>query len=162
MNIGEAAGRSGVSAKMIRYYEQSGLIPAAHRRSSGYREYGEDDVHRLRFVRRARDLGFSVEQIGELLSLWGDHGRASADVHAVTLEHIAQLRTKAAEIQGMIDVLQRLADGCHHDDSPQCPILDELAADTRPACGSVAPGAHAYRFGRPGERAPRRAAERRG
>ncbi|MEE7548832.1 Cu(I)-responsive transcriptional regulator, partial [Xanthomonas sp. Kuri4-1] len=148
MNIGMAARQSGVSPKMIRYYEQSGLIPPAQRQPSGYREYAANDVHRLRFVRRARDLGFSVEQIGELLSLWSDRDRASADVHAVTLAHIEQLRTKAAEIESMVAVLEKLADGCHRDGGPECPILDELASDA-PVSGCLA--AHPPRFGRPGE-----------
>lgn len=147
MNIGAAARQSGVSAKMIRYYEQSGLIPPATRQPSGYRDYGDNDVHRLRFVRRARDLGFSVEQIGELLSLWSDRQRASADVHAVTQQHIRQLRTKAAEIQSMVDVLQDLAERCHCDDGPDCPILEELASDQMLEGG----GHRAPRFGRPGE-----------
>ncbi|HBK47449.1 MAG TPA: Cu(I)-responsive transcriptional regulator [Xanthomonadaceae bacterium] len=158
MNIGMAASRSGVSAKMIRYYERSGLIPPAARLASGYREYGETDVHRLRFVRRARDLGFSVEQIGELLSLWGDRGRASADVHAVTLAHIRQLQDKAAEIQGMIAVLQQLADSCHHDDSPECPILEDLAGAAGPAAAQRPASA---RFGYPGERRARACASQR-
>lgn len=154
MNIGEAARRSGVSAKMIRYYERSGLIPAPARLASGYRDYSGNDVHRLRFVRHARDLGFDVARIGELLSLWSDRSRASADVHALTLAHIARLQAKAAEIQSMIAVLQRLADCCHHDDGPDCPILDELAGD------ATLPAHHAGRFGEPGEppasRRPRR------
>jgi Cu(I)-responsive transcriptional regulator len=129
MNIGAAARQSGVSAKMIRYYEQSGLIPQATRLQSGYRDYVDNDVHRLRFVRRARDLGFSVEQIADLLSLWDDHGRASADVHAMTRAHVERLQAKAAEIQAMIAVLQRLADSCQHDGRPDCPILEELAGD---------------------------------
>lgn len=153
MNIGEAAQRSGVSAKMIRYYEQSGLIPAVARSASGYRDYSDSDVHRLRFVRHARDLGFDVEQIGELLSLWSDRDRASADVHALTLAHIARLREKAAEIERMIAVLQRLADSCHHDRSPDCPILDELASDASAADGLAH---HATRFGQPGEPSKRR------
>ncbi|MFT4248578.1 MAG: Cu(I)-responsive transcriptional regulator [Pseudomonas sp.] len=134
MNIGEAARRSGVSTKMIRYYEQSGLVPPPARLASGYRDYADNDVHRLRFVRHARDLGFDAGQIGELLSLWSDRRRASADVHALTLLHIARLRDKAAEIERMIAVLQRLADDCHHDTGPDCPILDELAEGV-PAMG---------------------------
>lgn len=129
MNIGEAARLSRVSAKMIRYYEQSGLLPMPVRLASGYRDYSDSDVHRLRFVRQARDLGFDVAQIGELLSLWGDQQRASADVYALTLLHIDRLREKAADIERMIAVLQRLADCCQHDDGPDCPILDGLAAE---------------------------------
>lgn len=155
MNIGEAARRSGVSAKMIRYYERSGLVPPPVRLASGYRDYSDNDVHRLRFVRHARDLGFDVGQIGELLSLWSDRRRASADVHALTLSHVARLRDKAAEIERMIAVLQRLADSCHHDGGPDCPILDELAGD---ASAADALAHHAVRFGEPGERTTRRRA----
>ena len=112
---------------MIRYYEQTGLIPKAARHDSGYRDYDEADVHRLRFVRRARDLGFTVEQIGGLLGLWSDRSRASADVKAFTLEHIERLREKMAEIEAMVRTLETLADHCHGDDRPDCPIIEGLA-----------------------------------
>lgn len=127
MNIGEASKASGVSAKMIRYYESTGLIVTAARSGSGYRTYTEADVHTLSFARRARDLGFSVEQIGGLLQLWRDEGRASADVKRLALEHVAQLDAKAAEIQAMSRTLRRLAESCHGNERPQCPIIDELA-----------------------------------
>lgn len=126
MNIGQAAKASGVSAKMIRYYEQTGLIPQAARRDTGYRDYGENDVHRLRFIRRARDLGFTVEQIGELLALWSDRGRASADVKALALGHVEALRARVAQIQGMIATLETLAANCHGDERPDCPIIAGL------------------------------------
>ena len=127
MNIGEAAKASGISAKMIRYYEAIGLIGSAERTAAGYRTYGSSDVHTLRFIRRARDLGFSVEQMGNLLALWRDRSRASADVKAIALEHIAQLEHKAAAIAAMMKTLKHLAGHCHGDDRPDCPILDDFA-----------------------------------
>ena len=147
MNIGQASEASGVSAKMIRYYEETGLIPKAVRRDSGYRDYGDADVHRLRFVRRARDLGFTVEQIAGLLSLWSDRARASADVKALALGHVAALKDKVAEIQRMVSTLDSLAQSCHGDNRPDCPIIDGLAEGSRPAPVKTAP----RRFGRPGE-----------
>ena len=134
MNIGQAAAASGVSAKMIRYYESIGLIPAADRTDAGYRTYASKDVHTLRFVRRARDLGFSVEEMAELVALWKDRDRASADVKAVALRHIADLDHKARELQAMSETLKHLAESCHGDDRPDCPIIDSLAsAETFPA-----------------------------
>ncbi|MGB8667040.1 MAG: Cu(I)-responsive transcriptional regulator [Serratia inhibens] len=127
MNIGQAAKSSGVSAKMIRYYEQIGLIPKAIRSDAGYRHYSSPDVHRLRFIRRSRDLGFSVEQISALLVLWHDRGRASADVKAMALAHVAGLKAKIAELQAMAQTLDYLAEHCHGNDRPDCPILADLA-----------------------------------
>jgi MerR family copper efflux transcriptional regulator len=127
MNIGQAAKSSGVSAKMIRYYEQIGLIPQAIRSDAGYRHYSSTDLHSLRFIRRARDLGFSVEQITALLVLWSDRDRASADVKAMALSHAAGLKAKIAELQAMAQTLERLADHCHGNDGPDCPILADLA-----------------------------------
>ncbi|TWA15890.1 MerR family transcriptional regulator [Sinorhizobium medicae] len=127
MNIGQASNASGVSSKMIRYYEQIGLIKSALRTASSYRTYGDNDVHTLRFVRRARDLGFSVEQIKELLALWRDRSRASSDVKAVALEHVAELERKIAAIQEMAKTLKHLASHCHGDDRPECPIIEEIA-----------------------------------
>lgn len=112
---------------MIRYYEQIGLIKPALRTASSYRTYGDNDIHTLRFVRRARDLGFSVEQIKELLALWRDRARASSDVKAVALEHVAELERKIAAIQEMTKTLKHLASHCHGDDRPACPIIDEIA-----------------------------------
>jgi MerR family copper efflux transcriptional regulator len=128
MNIGEAAAASGISAKMIRYYESVGLIPSAGRSASGYRVYSQDDIHTLRFIRRARDLGFSVEQISALLALWRDRSRASADVKNLALSHVEKLEAKRREIDEMIRTLRHLASHCHGDDRPGCPILDELSA----------------------------------
>ncbi len=128
MNIGQAAEASGVSAKMIRYYEETRLIRPADRSASGYRVYSQEDVHTLRFIRRARDLGFSVKQIALLLSLWQDKNRESAQVKQVALEHISELQTKIEEMQQMIDVLAELAESCHGDHRPNCPILNKLEA----------------------------------
>ena len=126
MNIGEAARASGVSAKMIRYYEQSGLIPPAARTASGYRDYASNDVHMLRFIRRARDLGFSVAEIGGLLELWRDRSRQSADVKRIALARIEDLRRKIDEMEQMADTLQTLASCCSGDNRPDCPILADL------------------------------------
>jgi Cu(I)-responsive transcriptional regulator len=130
MNIGDAAKLSGVSAKMIRYYEQIGLVPQATRSDAGYRHYSSADVHTLRYIRRARDLGFSVEQISELLVLWRDRDRASADVKAMALSHVAGLKAKIAELQAMAQTLEHLAEHCHGNDRPDCPIIADLAEPT--------------------------------
>jgi MerR family gold-responsive transcriptional activator of gol and ges genes len=127
MNIGEAARASGVSAKMIRYYEEIGLIPRPGRSGSGYRVYGQRDVHVLRFIRRARDLGFSVEAIRDLLGLWQDRERHSADVKRLALAHVADLRARIRAMEEMAGTLETLAACCHGDDRPDCPILDDLS-----------------------------------
>ena len=127
MNIGEAASASGISAKMIRYYESVDLISAASRTETGYRVYTLDDVHTLRFIRRARDLGFSVEQIRELLALWRDRSRASSDVKRIALRHVESLEAKARSLHEMARTLQHLANTCHGDDRPHCPIIETLA-----------------------------------
>jgi MerR family transcriptional regulator, copper efflux regulator len=127
MDIGRASKASGVSVKMIRHYEAIGLLPKAARTFANYRVYGEDDVHRLRFIRRGRDLGFSMEEIRELLGLWQDKRRSSAAVKKVAGKHVEDLQRKIAELQGMVDTLQHLARNCHGDARPQCPILEDLA-----------------------------------
>lgn len=126
MNIGQAAKASGVSAKMIRYYEQTGLIPKADRRDSGYRDYAPSDVHMLRFIRRARDMGFAVAEINDLLSLWRDKSRHSGDVKRIAQTHIAQLRERIASLEAMAATLGTLVDCCAGDDRPDCPILADL------------------------------------
>lgn len=130
MNIGEAARQSGVSAKMIRYYESIGLITAPARTAAQYRVYADDDVHTLRFVRRSRDLGFSLEETRELLALWRDKSRASADVKNLAMAHVRELEEKAAELKAMADTLRHLATHCHGDHRPDCPILADFAATT--------------------------------
>ena len=127
MNIGEAAARSGVSAKMVRHYESLGLLPKVARTDAGYRQYGDAEVHTLRFIRRARDLGFSMAEIGELLKLWQNRRRASADVKRIALAHVADLERRIEEMASMKRTLERLAACCHGDQRPDCPILDELA-----------------------------------
>ena len=130
VNIGQASKASGVSAKMIRHYEEVGLIPAASRTESGYRQYGEAEVHSLRFIRHARDLGFSIAQIGELVGLWQNRRRSSSRVKALALAHVAELERKVANLQAMKETLEHLAHCCHGDDRPECPILDRLAGDS--------------------------------
>lgn len=137
MNIGQAAEASGVSAKMIRYYEATGLIPKTVRTEAGYRVYSDNDVHTLRFIRRARDLGFSVEQIADLVSLWRDRQRASKDVKRVAMEHVGVLERKIAELQQMAATLRHLAQHCHGDSRPDCPIIESLASETTPSCHAV-------------------------
>ncbi len=126
-NIGEAAARSGVSAKMVRHYETLGLLPKIGRTGSGYRQYGDTEVHTLRFVRRARELGFSMAEIAQLLKLWQNRRRASADVKRIALAHVVDLERRMNEMAQMKRTLERLADCCHGDHRPDCPILDELA-----------------------------------
>lgn len=136
MNIGEAARASGVSAKMIRYYESIGLVPEAARTQSGYRTYGNTEVQILRFIRRARDLGFPVETINTLLALWRDRSRHSSDVKRLAQEHAAELERKITEMQAMADTLRHLAHTCAGDGRPDCPILDDLGGKARNASAS--------------------------
>jgi MerR family copper efflux transcriptional regulator len=133
MNIGEAAAASGVSAKMIRYYESIGLVPNVVRTEAGYRIYAESDIHALRFIRRARDLGFSVEQMTTLLALWSDRSRASADVKRIALIHIEELEHKMRQIEAMAGTLRHLVRHCHGDGRPDCPILEDLSHGEEPA-----------------------------
>lgn len=127
MNIGEAAKASGVSAKMIRHYESVGLFPEPNRTDSGYRQYSEKEVHTLRFIRQARDLGFSLEQISELLALWQNRRRPSRQVKALAEAHIKELEQKLQDIQVMKSTLEHLVNCCHGDDRPDCPILETLS-----------------------------------
>ena len=126
MNIGEAARASGVSTKTIRYYEAAGLIATAERTGAGYRVYTQADVHVLRFIKRARDLGFSIERIRRLLDLWQDKSRASRDVKRLALDHIADIAAKIALMSTVRDAVQELADKCEGNDRPECPILRDL------------------------------------
>ena len=128
MNIGEAAEATGVTAKMIRHYEQIGLIRAAGRTGSGYRVYGPRDLSTLSFIRRARDLGFSIAQIRDLLTLWQDRARASADVKRIASAHIVEMKAKMQLLQEMVHTLEHLSAHCHGDDRPDCPILEQLAS----------------------------------
>ena len=125
-NIGEAAERSGVSAKMVRHYEELGLLGRVSRSDAGYRRYTDRELHTLRFIRRARDLGFSMAEIRELLKLWQNRRRASADVKRIALDHVADLDRRIDEMVAMKKTLQRLAACCKGNERPECPILDEL------------------------------------
>lgn len=126
-NIGRAADITGVSAKMIRHYESIGLIPKAGRSSGNYRTYTDNDIHTLRFIQRARALGFRIKQIATLVSLWHNRSRSSANVRRLALEHVEELQTKIAAMQAMARTLDDLARSCHGDARPDCPILDDLA-----------------------------------
>jgi MerR family copper efflux transcriptional regulator len=126
LNIGEAAERSGVSAKMVRHYESLGLLPHVRRTEAGYRQYGETEVNTLRFIRRARDLGFSMAEIAELLRLWQNRRRSSAEVKRIAQAHVADLERRIAEMAAMKQTLQQLVSCCHGDQRPDCPILDDL------------------------------------
>jgi MerR family copper efflux transcriptional regulator len=128
MNIGEAASASGVSAKMIRHYEGVGLLPPANRTASGYRQYSDKEVSTLRFIRHCRDLGFSLEQIGELLDLWQNRKRSSRQVKALAQAHIAELDAKLKELEEMRSTLEHLVHCCNGDDRPDCPIIESLAS----------------------------------
>ena len=130
MNIGEAARQSGVTAKMIRHYEALRLLEPAARTAAGYRVYDEKEVHTLRFIRRARDLGFSMKEIQQLLGLWQNRRRASADVRRIARSHITALDQKIQELQAMRRTLETLVHSCHGDERPDCPILDDLALAT--------------------------------
>lgn len=149
MTIGEAAQASGVSAKMIRYYEGIGLIGPATRSEANYRVYSSGDIHTLKFIRRARSLGFSVEEMSRLLELWRNRARNSADVKRLAIRHVEELEAKIAEMRQMAETLRHLAQHCSGDSRPECPILDDLATASasaaprtgrRLAASRVAPG----------------------
>ena len=141
LNIGQAAAASGVSAKMIRHYEEVGMLPAARRTESGYRQYGEAEVQTLRFIRHSRDLGFSLAEITELLSLWQNRRRSSRQVKALAQAHIEELNEKLKELQAVKSTLEHLVHCCHGDDRPDCPIIDTLQ-------GEAAVGVHKERADR--------------
>jgi Cu(I)-responsive transcriptional regulator len=126
MNIGQVAKASGVSQRMVRHYEAIGLIPPPRRRDSGYRDYALADVHRLRFIANARDLGFPIEEIRKLLGLWSDRARNSADVKRLALAHAEALGEKLEAIEAMRATLLQLASACHDDERPDCPIIEAL------------------------------------
>jgi MerR family copper efflux transcriptional regulator len=140
MNIGRAAEASGVSAKMIRHYEAVKLLPAAGRTVAGYRVYRDSDVHTLQFIRRARDLGFSMKEIAALVGLWRNRGRVSGDVKKLAAWHMRQLDEKICELQAMRDALAHLSAHCHGDDRPDCPILEDLAAGPNAHCADRTAG----------------------
>jgi len=128
VNIGQASSASGISQRMIRHYEKIGLIPPAARRDSGYRDYEQRDLHTLRFIGRARDLGFPIEEIRTLLALWRDRERPSAEVKKLALSRAAELGARVVALEAMRRTLEHLADSCHGDNRPECPILNELEA----------------------------------
>ena len=132
MNIGQAAEASGISAKMIRYYERVNLIPPVGRTESGYRVYTDADIHTLKFIQRARSLGFSVKQMHELVSLWRDRSRSSANVKSVALAHVAELEDKIEALNSMRETLQHLAEHCRGDHRPDCPIIEGLSEGQQP------------------------------
>ncbi|HBK48849.1 MAG TPA: Cu(I)-responsive transcriptional regulator [Pseudomonas sp.] len=134
MNIGQAARRSGLSTKMIRYYESIGLLKPATRSDSGYRLYQAQDLHTLAFIKRSRDLGFSLEEVGKLLTLWQDRQRASADVKALAMHHIDELNRRIEELVSLRDTLGELVSHCQGDDRPDCPILKDLANGAGGSC----------------------------
>lgn len=133
MNIGAAAALSEVSPKMVRHYESLGLLGTVRRTQAGYRQYTMADVHTLRFIRRARDLGFGMDEIGQLLSLWHNRRRASKEVKRIALAHADDLARRIAQMEAMRHTLETLAARCHGDERPDCPILDDLACHAGPA-----------------------------
>lgn len=135
-NIGQAAAAAGVSAKMIRHYEAIGLIPAADRTFANYRIYSGNDIHSLEFIKRARSLGFAIKQIEALLGLWQQRRRSSAQVKKLALQHVADLDRRIVEMQAMRDTLQRLAERCHGDERPECPILEDLSGRSSAHCSA--------------------------
>lgn len=149
LNIGQVAAASGVSAKMIRHYEEIGLVPRARRSFSNYRTYSEADVHTLRFIRQARNLGFPIDAIGKLLTLWRDRRRPSRKVKELALAHVQELDARIQELRTMKHTLEHLAKHCHGDDRPDCPILEGLttsiASESTRANGRKTTGPHSRR-----------------
>lgn len=133
MNVGDAARRAGLPAKTIRYYEEIGLI-APQRAGNGYRDYSGDDVHRLAFLKRARNLGFSIDDCRQLMALYQDRSRASADVRQIASDHVTAIEEKIRELQSMRSTLQKLVHACHGDARPDCPILEEMAGEMKASC----------------------------
>lgn len=147
MNIGEAARQTGISVKMLRYYEEIGLVRPALRTYSGYRVYQDKDLATLRFVRRARDLGFQIREIATLLELWRDQARSSAEVKTLALAHVAELEERRRHLDDMIETLHYLADNCHGDQRPDCPILVTLGDESDVAPPSPPPQRRSARVG---------------
>ena len=155
MNIGMAAKASGVSAKMIRHYEQVGLLPEPNRTEAGYRQFSEAEVHTLQFIRRARDLGFSIAQIGELVGLWQNRKRPSRQVKALAQAHIQELEQKAQELLAMKATLEHLVHCCHGDDRPDCPIIESLESAQPVVAERGGHHAHGHAGLQPGRRRSR-------
>ncbi|HXH29254.1 MAG TPA: Cu(I)-responsive transcriptional regulator [Bacteriovoracaceae bacterium] len=126
MNIGEVSSLAAVNSKMVRRYEALGIIPKAGRSTSGYRQYSQNDVHVLKFVKRARELGFSMKDIKQLVGLWKNKNRTSSQVKNIAMKHVTELEIKLSEIKSMLSTLNNLVENCHGDQRPECPILDEL------------------------------------
>lgn len=150
VNIGQAARLTGISAKMIRYYEDSGLIGPVARTQAGYRVYSPRDIHTLGFIKRSRDLGFSVERIGQLLALWHDHSRHSADVKHMANEHVQLLRERIGQLQDMVRTMQVLVECCAGDSRPDCPILRDLETGQPLHAATAGGSAGKHGAGRPG------------
>lgn len=147
LTIGQVAQRSGVSARMIRHYEQLGLLPQAMRNEAGYRLYTEADIHRVSFIKRARDLGFEMDEIAQLLSLWQDQNRSHAQVRKIAAQHMKELQMRIDQLQAMHQTLAYLVDCCAHQSRPECPILEDLSGKNSSKKSSHSTCVHAQKSG---------------